>query len=173
MVLKLHISKPLEKLNEMLAESEHMQTLLGIDSESETAGTDAAAKIHYGYAEDDQFENITGARGEKLIPRAMSALEDCQSEKETDSSWKTTVRMSILIQTLRLSADAGKSLSGRYKSFLDRVEGVVDDLRELAADNTRLNLRSVSLEVPPQRADIKETDGTEIWWTVLIVEAGG
>ena len=173
MVLKLHISKPVEKLSEMLAESEHMQTLLGIAPESETAGTEAAGKILYGYAEDDEFENIIGAKGEKLLPRAVTALEDCQSDKETDGSWKTTVRMSILIQTLRLSADAGKSLSGRYKSFLDRVEGVVDDLRELAADNTRLNLRSFSLDVPPQRADMTETDGTEIWWTVLLVEAGG
>lgn len=168
MRLKLHIAKPLEKLNEMLAESEHMQTLLGVASQEA-----AAAKIVYGYAEDDQFQNFTGAKGEKLYPRVLTALEDCQSEKETEDSWRTTVRMSILIQTLRLQADAGKDLSGRYKSFLDRVEGVVDDLRELAADNTRLNLRSLSTEIPPQRADIKETDGLEIWMTMLIVEAGG
>jgi hypothetical protein len=172
-MLKLHIAKPLQLLNGMLAESEHVQTLLGIDHESDTANADAAAKISYGYAEDDQYENISGAKATKVLPRVLTALEDCDSDKETDSSWRTTVRMSVLIQTLRLQADSTKDLSGRYKSFLDRIEGVVDDLRELAGDNTRLNLRSFSLGIPPQRADIKETNGTEIWWTVLIVEAGG
>lgn len=167
MILKLHIAKPLERLNEMLAESTSMQTLLGAESTE-----DAAENILYGYAEDSESNEFYGVQDEKLLPRVMTALEDSDSQKNGDS-WSTAIEMSVLIQTLRLEADRNKSLSERYKSFLDRVEGVMDNLRELAADNTRLNLTSVSTMVAPRRADMKETDGLEIWWCVLLVKAGG
>lgn len=174
MVLKLHISKPLEKLREMLAESEHMQTLMGIDTESDTADDDTADKVLYGYAEDSPaFDEGEGDQAVKQLPRCLIATEDFNSSVEATSSWSTEVVMSVFIQCLTLTADKTKSLSERYKSFLDRVEGVCDDLRELASDNTRLNLRSIRTDIPPHREDIKETGGIEIFSTVFIVVAGG
>lgn len=169
MVLKLHIHKPLEKLREMLSESTSLQTLFAVE-DSETA----LPKILYGYAEDSPaFDGETGDQIVKTLPRALIALEDFNSTPEADTSWSTLVEMSILVQCLTLSADKTKSLSGRYESFLKRIEGVADDLREQASDNTRLNLRSVRTDVAPQRADIKETGGVEVWWCVFIVTAGG
>ncbi len=169
MVLKLHIQKPLEKLREMLSESASVRTLFG--------AADAAAalpKILYGYAEDSPaFDGVAATQAAKALPRALIALEDFNSNAETSSSWSTEVVMSVLIQCLTLEADKTKSLSGRYSEFLKRIEGVADELRELASDNTRLNLRSIRTDVAPQRADIKETGGVEIWWTVFIVTAGG
>jgi hypothetical protein len=102
----------------------------------------------------------------------LVALEDFVSEKETDSSWSTRVVMSVLVQCHTLTADKTKSLSGRYEAFLKRIEGVADDLRELAADNTRLNIRNIRTDIAPQREDINET-GQEVWWCVFLVEAGG
>lgn len=169
MVLKLHIHKPLEKLREMLSESSTLRTLFG----SANAAA-ALPKILYGYAEDSPaFDGAAAAQAVKALPRALIALEDFNSNAEADASWSTEVVMSVLIQCLTLDADKNESLSGRYESFLERIEGVVDDLRELASDNTRLNLRSIRTDIPPQRADIKETGGVEIWWTVFIVTAGG
>lgn len=169
MVLKLHISKPLERLREMLSESATLRTLFG----AANAGA-ALPKIHYGYAEDSPaFDDAAGAQLSKSLPRALIALEDFNSNVQASSSWGTEVVMSVLIQCETLTADKTKSLSERYKSFLDRIEGVADELRELASDNTRLNLTSIRTDVAPQRADVKETGGVEIWWTVFIVTAGG
>lgn len=169
MVLKLHISKPLERLREMLSECATLRTLFG------AANSGAAlSRIYYGYVEDSPaFDDALGAQLSKTLPRALIALEDFNSNAETTSSWGTEVVMSVLIQCKTLDADKNKSLSERYKAFLDRIEGIADELRELASDNTRLNLRSIRTDVAPQRADIKETGGVEIWWTVFIVTAGG
>lgn len=169
MILKLHIAKPLEHLRTMLSESETMQELMGVDS--------AAAvlpRVYYGYAEDaPAFEDATGAEAVKALPRCLIALEDTVSNKETTDSWSTRVIMSVLLQVETLSADAALIASGRYEAFLKRIEGVFDDLRELAADNTRLNLLSLRTDEPPQRADVKESGGVEVWWCVFVVEAGG
>ena len=170
MVLKLHISKPLELLREMLSESATLRTLFGVETEA-----DALPKILYGYAEDSPTfdEAINAGQISKLLPRALIALEDFNSNAESSSSWSTEIVMSVLIQCETLSADKTKSVSERYKIFLNRVEGVADDLREQASDMTRLCLRSIRTDLAPQRADIKETGGVEIWWTVFIVTAGG
>jgi hypothetical protein len=169
MVLKLHIHKPLEKLREMLSESATLRTLFGAAN-----ATAALPKILYGYAEDSPaFDALAGAQAVKALPRALIALEDFSSNVEASATWTTEVVMSVLIQCTTLDADKTKSLSGRYEEFLKRIEGVADDLRELASDNTRLNLRSIRTDVAPQRADINESGGVEIWWTVFIVTAGG
>lgn len=169
MVLKLHIHRPMERLREMLSESASLRTLFDVGDSAE-----ALPKILYGYAEDSPaFDNVTGDRAPKPLPRALIALEDFSSNVEASATWATEVVMSVLIQCETLPADKTKSLSARYEAFLQRIEGVADDLRELASDNTRLNLRSIRTDLAPQRADIKETGGVEIWWTVFVVTAGG
>jgi hypothetical protein len=169
MVLKLHIWKPLEKFQQMLSESTAMQALMAAE-DAETA----AEKIAYGYAEDLEFDNAITAQQPKPFPRALVALEDFSSERQTDTSWSTVVVMTVLIQAPTLEEDVNKSLSERYVSFLQRVEGVSDNVRELAASGTRLNVTSIRTVLAPQREDIKESEGTqEIWTTILLVEAGG
>lgn len=168
-MLKLHIHKPLEKLRGMLSESTALRTLFDVEDAEE-----ALTKILYGYAEESPaFDEATAEHAVKDLPRALIALEDFDSDKETESTWRTRVVMSVLIQCLTLDADKTKSLSGRYESYLMQIEQVADNLRELASDNTRLNLRAIRTDIPPQRVNIKETGGLEIWETCFIVEAGG
>jgi hypothetical protein len=167
--LKLHIAKPVEKLAEMLSQSSHAQALLGVAS----AGA-AAEKIHFGYGEDEEFELAYDDQRPKPLPRFMVALSDFNSQKNTTSSWTTTVSIDVMIECLTLTADALKSASERYMAFLERVEGVVDDLRDQAASGTKLNITDMNATVPPQQADPKKTRNIgEVWWTVLRIEAGG
>lgn len=169
MALHLHIAAPLEKLATMLSESANAQALLGVAS-----AEDAAAKIHYGYGEDEEFEAAYTAQRPKPLPRMMVALSDFASQKGTTSTWSTTVSIDVMIECLTLTADAQKSTSERYMAFLERVEGVVDDLRDQAASGTKLNITDMNATVPPQQADPKKTRNIgEVWWCVLRIEAGG
>jgi len=169
MALHLHIAAPLEKLAEMLSSSSNAQALLAVGS-----AEDAAEKIHYGYGEDEEFEAAYTAQQPKPLPRFMVALSDFNSQKNTTSSWTTTVSIDVMIECLTLTADLQKSASERYFAFLERVEGVVDDLRDQAASGTKLNITDMNATVPPQQADPKKTRNIgEVWWTVLRIEAGG
>ncbi|MFO0979683.1 MAG: hypothetical protein U0996_25010 [Planctomycetaceae bacterium] len=169
MALGLHIFQPLVKFREMLSESTSLRTLFGVAN-----ANDALAKIGYGYAEDDEYQFEDVAKQPKSVPRALVALEDFNSSKGTTSSWGTTVELTLLIEAKTLDADQAKSLSERYASFLSRIEGVCDDVRNLAASGTRLNITNIRTVIAPQRADMKDTDNNEErWWTVLLVEAGG
>ena len=169
MVLKLHIWKPLEKFREMLSESASMQALMGAEDAESTAEL-----ILYGYAEDLEFDTAGTLQQPKPFPRALVALEDFSSERQTDTSWSTAIIMTVLIQAPTLADDVSKSLSERYALFLQRVEGVADNVRELAASGTRLNVTSIRTVLAPQREDIKESEGAqEMWTTILLIEAGG
>ncbi len=169
MVLHLHIAAPLVKLAEMLSQSAAVQTLLVVGS----AGA-AAEKIHYGYGEDEEFETAYTDQQPKLLPRILCALSDFLSTKTTTSSWSTTVQIDVMIECLTLSADVQKSMSERYMAFLTLVQGVVDDLRDMAALGTKLNITDMNTVVPPQQADPKKTRAIgEVWWCVIRVEAGG
>ncbi len=169
MSLHLHIASPVKKLATMLSESAYAQALLGVASTE-----DAAAKILYGYAEDEEFAAAYTAMQPKPLPRMMVALADFTSTKGTTSSWSTTVPIDVMIESLTLTADLQKSLSERYMAFLERVEGVVDDLRDMAASGTRLNITDMSTIVQPQQGDPKKTRSIgEVWWTVFRVTAGG
>ncbi len=64
-------------------------------------------------------------------------------------------------------------MSARYLSFLGRIEGVLDDLRNAAATGTRLNITDIRFAVAPQMVNPDETNNAEIWWTVFSVSTGG
>lgn len=169
MALHLHIAAPVEKLATMISESSNAQALLGVES-----AEDAATRVHYGYAEDSGYEDAYTSQQPKPLPRIMCSLSDFRSEKGSTSSWTTTVDIEVMIECLTLTADAQKSLSDRYMSFLTRVEGVVDDLRDQAASGTKLNITDMSTLVEPVRADPKLTRTIgEVWICVLQVTAGG
>lgn len=169
MSLHLHIASPVKKLAEMLSESTNAQTLLGVESTE-----DAAEKILYGYGEDEEFAAAYTAQQPKPLPRMMVSLADFSSTKGTTGSWTTTIPIDVMIESLTLTADAQKSLSERYMAFLERVEGVVDDLRDSAASGTKLNITDMSTIAQPQQADPKKTRNIgEVWWCVFRVTAGG
>lgn len=169
MVLKLHIAGPVKKLAEMLAESSAAQTLVGVATSGE-----ASAKIHYGYGEDEEHAESYTEHMTKPLPRILLALADFRSTKGTTSSWSTTVEIDVMIETLTLEEDRLKSTSERYLSFLERAEGVADDLREQAATGTKLNITEITTLVQPQQADPKKTRAIgEVWWAVFRVSAGG
>ena len=169
MVLKLHIAAPLVKLAEMLAVSTEAQTLLGV-----TDSDDAADKIHWGYGEDEEHAESYTEQMTKPLSRILLALADFRSQKGTTSSWETTVEIDVMIETLTLEEDRLKSISERYMSFLERVEGVADSLREQAATGTKLNITEINTLVQPQQADPKKTRSIgEVWWCVFRVTAGG
>jgi hypothetical protein len=169
MVLKLHIAGPLKKLAEMLAESSAAHTLLGVSGSNA-----AAAKIHYGYGEDEEHAESFTDHMTKPLPRMLLALADFRSTKGTTSSWSTIIEIDVMIETLTLEEDRLKSTSERYMAFLERVEAVSDSLREMAATGTRLNITEITTLVQPQQADTKKTRSIgEVWWTVFRVTAGG
>lgn len=177
MPLGLHIATPLEHLRTMLSESPTFQQLVEAADAAE-----AAEKIYYGYAEGSAYERETGPQAPKPYPRAIVATEDLETSRTTTSSWQTNLQMSILLEVRTLAADKELSASGRYMAFLQRVEGVVDDLRAAAADLTRLNLQRISTPVPPMMIDPTETHSggdfmpntvNELWLVHLLVEAGG
>jgi len=169
MVLKLHIAAPVKKLAEMLAQSAAAQTLLGVSSSVE-----AATKLFYGFAEDEAHEESYSEHMTKPLPRMLLALADFRSEKGTSSSWSTTVEIDVMIEALTLDADKLKSTSDRYLAFLERVEGVADDLREQASSGTKLNILNIGILISPQQADTKKTRAIgEVFWAVFSVKAMG
>ena len=169
MALHLHIAAPLQKLAEMLSGSASVQALLGV-----ATAEDAADKIYYGYGEDEEFVTAYTDQQPKPLPRILCALSDFISTKSTTSSWSTTIQIDVMIECLTLTGDAQKSTSERYMAFLTLVQGVVDDLRDMAASGTKLNILDMNTVVPPQQADVKKTRAIgEVWWCVLRVEAGG
>lgn len=169
MVLKLHIAQPLKKLAEMLAESPAAQTLLGVSGSNA-----AAARLHWGYGEDEENSESYTEQMTKPLPRMLLALADFRSEKRTTSSWSTIIEIDVMIETLTLEEDRLKSASERYMAFLERVEAVSDSLREMAATGTRLNITEISTLIQPQQADTKKTRTIgEVFWTTLRVTAGG
>lgn len=169
MALHLHIAKPLEILAGMLSESTAAQTLLGVaDSE------EAAEKIFYAYAEDEEYESAYEQQQPKAFPRLLVGLSDFNSEKSTTSSWDTTVSIDLLFDCVTLEADKLLSLSDRYYSFCERVEAVADSLRDMAATGTRLNITKISTVDAPQRANPKLTRAIgELWLCTLGIEVVG
>ncbi len=177
MPLQQHIAKPLEHLRMMLSESVTFQQLMGAANSDE-----ALEKIFYGYAEGQNYSHETGAKAPKKYPRAIVATEDVDSGRSGTSSWNTSFQMSLLLEVTTLEADADESASGRYFAFLNRVEGVVDDLREAASDLMKLNLTRISTVVPPMLIDPTESENAadfvelginELWLVHLLIEAGG
>ncbi len=169
MALGLHIKAPVEKLAEMLSESTTMQTMFNVP--------DAATLlplIGFGYAEDAEWSNaINPAQQPKTRPRCLIAVEGVNATKSSNTSFSTTIESSVFIEVEPLAADLTLSMSARYLSFLGRIEGVLDDLRNAAATVTRLNITDIRFAVAPQMANPSETDGSEIWWTVFSVTTGG
>ncbi len=154
-ILTLHIQKPVEHAKTLLSESTALRTLFGAAD-----ATEASELIHYGYAEDKSGD--TTEQAEKPLPRAIVALKDFSSEKS--GTWSTLIAITCRIEAETPAEDESKSLGDRYFAWLGRLEGVIDDVRQLASDGTRLQIRRVELSIFPHLRDPETYEGDKERW---------
>lgn len=164
MVLKLHMKEPLVKLRDLLSESDGFQSLTG--SANEAA---ALTRIHYGYAEDGAYSTTQVPQTPQDLPRGIVAFEDLDSGKGTTGSYTATVLLSMLLETTTPSAQESLSLGERYFWWLGQCETIIDDLRDLTADQTRLLIQNYSTSVAPQRR-AKKKGQPEEWVAAFVME---
>ncbi len=156
-MLTLHIKQPLIHLKNLLAESAAFQTLVGATDETEALGF-----VHYGGAEDK--DGKTTAQAAKPLPRAVIALQDFSSAKS--GTWTTDIVLAVRVEAKTDEGDVGKSHSDRYLAWLGKLESIVDQIRELGSDGTRLNIVSFEIAIPPQVIDSdRDGDTGEAWGT--------
>ena len=174
MALGDHLATPLTALKTLLSESVHFRTLMGVAVVSDEwtlaqAKAAAEAKVSMGYGLDkNEFLKDSVADTEDQFPRTIIAIEDFSSDRQTVSSWTTEVSISLRIDALGPATEM--TLPARYFNFLERVEGTVDDIRDAAADLTRINLQSVETAVAPQRLETRDQGNMpELWYAVLML----
>ncbi len=156
-MLTLHIKQPLVHLKNLLSESAAFQTLVGAANE-----TEALPFIHCGGAEDK--DGKTTAQAAKPMPRAVIALQSFNSTK--GGTWTTDIVLAVRLEAKTDVADAAKSLSDRYLDFLVKLESIIDQIRELGSDGTRLNIVSLDIAIAPQqREPDKQGDDGDVWGT--------
>lgn len=167
MILKLHLVEPLKHLAAMLSECPSFQTLTGT-----TTPAEATKFIHFGYAEDE--DGGTPEQAAKPFPRALVGLQAFARSKDTIGSFATEIGHSLYLEAEPLPAVRVLSHSDRYIWWLQICQQIIDELTELAADLTRLNIEDISDGIIPQMKSREENeDRAEHWQAAFVVEAAG
>ena len=163
MPLKRHLSAPLVHFRAIVSECPTYQTLVGAAD-----AVTALPSVHY-FGVEDQATGTAAAQQVKPFPRSLVALEDYDSESQGGHVWETDIMLSLLLEAETPAAQKDLSLADRYIWWLETVEGVIDDIKEIVSPQTRLLITGISNSIAPQRRDLDRTGSVERWIAAFVV----